>query len=94
MSLKKEETKHIAGLARIGVNEEEVEEFSKDLSAVLEWVSELEEVDVENVHPTGHITGLENVSREDKDREFENKKGIIELFPEERNGYDKVKSVL
>lgn len=89
-----EETKHIASLARIGITEEEVEKFSHDLSAVLDWVSELEEVNVDNVQPTEHITGFENVSRSDFEKDFDNKEGIVKLFPEEKNGYDKVKSVL
>ncbi len=92
--ISKEETKHIASLARIGVTDEEIEKFSEDLSAVLDWVSELKEVDVEKASPTEHITGFENVSREDQSRDFAVQKDIVKLFPEEKNGYDKVKSVL
>jgi aspartyl/glutamyl-tRNA(Asn/Gln) amidotransferase C subunit len=60
----------------------------------LDWTEKLEEADTEGVKEISHITGLKNVSREDKAREFENKDGIKKLFPEEKNGYDKVKSVL
>lgn len=92
--ISKEETKHIASLARIGITDEEVEKFSSDLSAVLDWVSELKEVNVEKTEPTEHITGFENVSRDDSEKDFVGKKDIVKLFPEEKNGYDKVKSVL
>jgi len=92
--ISKEEVKHIAGLARIGMNEKEIEKFSKDLSSILDFVEQLKEVDVNGVEPTAHITGLENKYRADKSREFENIEGIKKLFPEEKNGYDKVKSVL
>lgn len=92
--ISKEETKHIASLARIGASEEEIDKFSEDLSAVLDWVSELKEVDVEKASPTEHITGFENVSREDQARDFAAKEDIVKMFPEEKNGYDKVKSVL
>jgi aspartyl-tRNA(Asn)/glutamyl-tRNA(Gln) amidotransferase subunit C len=92
--ISKDEVKHIAGLARIGVSEEEVEKFSTDLSSILDFVEQLKEVDVSNVEPTAHITGLENRMRDDKVRDFENKEGISKLFPEEKNGYNKVKSVL
>jgi len=92
--ISKEEVKHIAGLARIGMNEKEIEKFSKDLSSILDFVEQLKEVDVAGVEPTAHITGLENKYREDKNEEFENTDGIKKLFPEEKNGYDKVKSVL
>lgn len=92
--INKEEVKHIAGLSRIGLGEKEVEKYSKDLSAVLDWIDDLKKVDIENIEPTAHITGMDSISREDKSIEFENKKGIIKMFPEEKNGYNKVKSVL
>ena len=92
--INKEETKHIAGLARIGANEKEIEKFSKDLSSILDFVEQLKEIDVSGVEPTAHITGLKNKSKKDEEKGFENISGIRELFPEEKNGYNKVKSVL
>ena len=90
----KDEVKHIASLARIGVSEKEIEKFSADLSSILDWIEQLKEVDITGVEPTAHITGLKNKFREDEAREFENKKEIVKLFPESKNGYNKVKSVL
>lgn len=92
--ISKDEVRHIASLARIGLSEEEIEKFSKDLSSILDFVEQLKEVDVTDVEPTAHITGLENKFREDKAKEFENISGIKKLFPESKNGYNKVKSVL
>jgi aspartyl-tRNA(Asn)/glutamyl-tRNA(Gln) amidotransferase subunit C len=90
----KKEVKHIAGLARIGINEEEANKYSHDLSAVLDWVDELKKVDVDGIEPTAHITGMENRAREDQEHNFENKKEIIQAFPDKKDNYDKVKSVL
>jgi aspartyl-tRNA(Asn)/glutamyl-tRNA(Gln) amidotransferase subunit C len=92
--ISKEEVKHIASLARIGLDEKEIEKFSHDLSSILDWIAQLEEVNVEDVLPTAHITGMNNNSREDRAEEFLNKEKIVDLFPESKNGYDKVKSVL
>lgn len=92
--ISKKEVKHIAELARIGVSEKDIDKFSKDLSAVLDWVKELQEVDVSKVEPIAHITGTENVMREDKAREFRDKDEIIKLFPEKKDNYGKVKSIL
>lgn len=92
--ISKDEVKHIAELARIGLDEKEIEKFSTDLSSILDFVKQLEKVDIKDVNAIGHITGMENISRKDKTREFENTKGIGKLFPEEKDGYDKVKSVL
>jgi len=92
--ISKEETKHIASLARIGMNNKEIEKISEDLSAILDWIKKLEKADITTVEPTAHITGRENITREDKIINFENSKKLIKLFPEEKNGYNKVKSVL
>jgi aspartyl-tRNA(Asn)/glutamyl-tRNA(Gln) amidotransferase subunit C len=89
-----EEVKHIAALARVGLEEKEIEKFSHDLSSILDWIAQLDEVDVAGVLPTAHITGMNNISREDRMEDFLNKEKIVELFPEGKNGYDKVKSVL
>lgn len=92
--ISKDEVKHIAGLARIGMGDEELEKYAKDLSSILDWVEQLEEVNVAGVEPTAHITGLENVAREDKARDFPDKDKIINLFPEKKDNFDKVRSVL
>ena len=92
--ISKREVKHIAGLARIGIGEKDIGKFAKDLSAVLDWVKELQGVDVAGVEPMAHITGTENVMREDKARNFGNKEKIIELFPDKKDGFGKVKSIL
>jgi len=92
--ISKDEVKHIATLARIGVSDEEVEKFSKDLSTVLDWIEQLKEVDVSGVQPAAHIVGIKNIARDDIAREFPAKGDLVKLFPEEKSGYDKVKSVL
>jgi len=92
--ISRDETKHIAGLARIGVSEKDIDKFSQDLSVILDWIKQLEEVNVEDVEPTAHISGVMNILREDNVKEFLNRDEIIKLFPEEKDGYDKVKSVL
>lgn len=92
--ISKKEVQHIAGLARIGLDEKEIEEYAEDLSSILDWIEQLKEVDISGVEPTAHITGLENVTREDIEREFSDKNKITDLFPESKDGYNKVKSIL
>ncbi len=90
----KKEVQHIAGLARIGMSEQETEKMATEMSAVLEWIDQLKEVNVDGVEPTAHITGMENRLRQDAQSDFDNQTGIVELFPERKDNYDKVKSVL
>lgn len=92
--LSKNEVKKIASLARIGLDDKEIEKYQKDLSAILNYFEKLKEINTEKVEPISHITGMENVFREDISHAFKNIEVIKELFPEEKNGFDKVKSVL
>lgn len=64
--LSKEDVRHIAKLARLGLNEEEVAKFATQLSDILSYVELLNEVDVKNVQPTSQVTGLLNIKRKDE----------------------------
>ena len=94
--LTQDEIRHIALLARIGVDDIEIESYQKDLSAVLEYFKKLEEVDTKDVQEIGHITGRNNYFRTDKCelREEENIKKIMKNVPETKDDFIKVKSVL
>lgn len=94
--LSKEEVKKVAKLARLGITEEETEKFSKELSSILDYFEKLKKVDVSNVEPTSHPNKAENVIRQDEASvcEEEVRKGIVKQFPEEKDGYIKVKQIL
>lgn len=64
--LSKGDVKHVAGLAKLKLTSAEIEKFRKQLSAVISYVEELNEVDTAKTEPTSQTTGLENISREDK----------------------------
>ena len=65
MALSEDDVRHIAELARLGLSDVEVKKFTVQLSNVLEYVEQLNEVDTSTVEPTSQVTGLTNVSRED-----------------------------
>lgn len=65
MALTKEDVLKVAQLARIELTPAEVEKFQKQLSSVLGYVEQLQQVDTSGVHATAQVTGLENVSRPD-----------------------------
>ena len=58
-------TLKIASLAKLELTEQEVEEYSKDLTNILKWMEELKEVDVSNVEPVTSVTKNELYERED-----------------------------
>jgi aspartyl-tRNA(Asn)/glutamyl-tRNA(Gln) amidotransferase subunit C len=82
--LTKNEVQHIVKLARLGLTEQEIAKYQKDLSAILDYIEKLKEVDIREVEPTSHSVLLENVKREDRAFKFNNK--LVE-------GYLKVKSI-
>ncbi len=59
------EVRHVAVLAKLGLSEEDILKFQKQLSGILDFVGQLNEVDTHNITPTSQVTGLENVFRED-----------------------------
>jgi aspartyl-tRNA(Asn)/glutamyl-tRNA(Gln) amidotransferase subunit C len=96
MELSSNEIKDIAHLGRIGVSDEEVAMYQKDLSSVLKYFEKLQEVDTENVEEIGHITGMTDVYRIDRVEEMDDagKQGIMANVRETQDGYIKVKSIL
>ena len=66
MALTKDEVRHISKLARLNLTDEEVERFTKELSSILEYVDQLQEVDTEGIIPTAQVTGLSNSFRSDE----------------------------
>jgi len=61
----KEEVEHVGWLARIEIHESEAQAYAEKLNAVLDYFSQLDEVDTENVPPTYHVADIMNVFRED-----------------------------
>ncbi len=66
MELSQKDIKHIADLARLGLSQAELELYGRQLSAVLEYISQLQAVDTSGIEPTAQVTGLENVWRADE----------------------------
>lgn len=65
-TLSRDDVLKLARLARISLSDAEVEEFSGELSAILQYVEQLSSVDVEGLKPTNQVTGLTNVMRKDE----------------------------
>lgn len=63
--INKETVLRVAHLARMGISDEEAEQYTAELGKILAFVDELQEVDTENIEGVGHITGMENAVRED-----------------------------
>ncbi|MCK4892164.1 MAG: Asp-tRNA(Asn)/Glu-tRNA(Gln) amidotransferase subunit GatC [Candidatus Pacebacteria bacterium] len=91
-----EEVEHISQMARISLTQEEKQKFSNELSGVLEYIEQLSEVDTSKIEPVSQVTGITNALRDDiaVPCDKETKKWIIDNFPQEDDGYIKVKQVM
>ena len=65
MKLTVEQVRHVATLARLSLSPEEEERYATQLSAILDAVAQLQELDVSGVEPTSHATLASSLLRED-----------------------------
>jgi aspartyl-tRNA(Asn)/glutamyl-tRNA(Gln) amidotransferase subunit C len=78
----REQVLHVARLARLKLSDEEVERMSGELSAILDHVDNINELDLEGVEPTTHVVPLENVLREDEPRPSLPRERALEQAPD------------
>lgn len=64
-SLTKSDVLHVAELAKLDLSESEIDKFLPQLSSIVDFVSQLNEVDTSGVEPTSQTSGLTDVLRED-----------------------------
>lgn len=88
------DVKKVAKLANLELKDEEIGKFEKQLSSVLDYVKKLEEVDTKDIEPTSQVTGLENVTREDKAYPSLPQEEALANVPEKENGFVKVAAIL
>jgi aspartyl-tRNA(Asn)/glutamyl-tRNA(Gln) amidotransferase subunit C len=68
MAITREEVLHVARLARLELTDDEVTRFQEQLSAILEAVSKVSELDLADVPPTSHPLDIVNIWDEDESR--------------------------
>jgi len=68
MAITRDEVLHVARLARLDLTDEEIERFTEQLSAILEAVAKVSELDLADVEPTAHPLDLVNIWAEDEPR--------------------------
>lgn len=69
MAISREQVLHVAKLARLALSEDEVERLQDELSAILDAVGKVSELDLAEVPPTSHPLALVNVVDADEPRE-------------------------
>ncbi len=93
MSLSIDEVRKVALLARLRLDEAELEQMRQQLSDILEYMQVLQQVDVTDVPVTAQVTDVVNVVRPDDVRPSLPVDELLANAPDSEDGYFKVKPV-
>jgi aspartyl-tRNA(Asn)/glutamyl-tRNA(Gln) amidotransferase subunit C len=92
----REDVLKLARLARIDLDEAEIERFTAEFAEILKYVEQLQKVDVAGLEPTSQVTGLTNVMRPDvvHDYGYKVENLLNKNVPAVENGQIKVKRMI
>jgi len=93
VTLSREEVRHVALLARLGLEPGEEEFYAEQLSAILTHIDRLREVDTGSIPPTAQVVPLENRMRDDEPRPGLTQERALADAPEARDGYFVVRAI-
>jgi aspartyl-tRNA(Asn)/glutamyl-tRNA(Gln) amidotransferase subunit C len=82
----REQVLHVARLARLQLDDEEVERMAGELSGILDHVDRIAALDLDGVEPTSHVVGLENVLRPDEPRPSWPRDEMLKAAPDPAEG--------
>jgi aspartyl-tRNA(Asn)/glutamyl-tRNA(Gln) amidotransferase subunit C len=88
----REQVLHVAKLARLRLDEAELERMAGELSGILEHVDRIAGLDLEGVEPTSHVVELENVLRPDVPRPSWPREVVLAPAPDPADGAFRVPS--
>jgi aspartyl-tRNA(Asn)/glutamyl-tRNA(Gln) amidotransferase subunit C len=94
MALDKEKVREIAFLARIKVPDEALEPLAGELSQILEWVEQLDEVDTGGVEPIYSVAQMEIYKRKDVVNDGDVRDKVLANAPDAEGGFYTVPKVV
>ncbi|MBP3965468.1 MULTISPECIES: Asp-tRNA(Asn)/Glu-tRNA(Gln) amidotransferase subunit GatC [Paenibacillus] len=94
MSITIKDVEHVANLARLELSEQEKEQFTGQLNAILKYAEKLDELQTDGVEPTSHVLPVHNVMRDDVIRESVTNETALRNAPDDEDGQFKVPAVL
>ena len=94
MSVDEATVRHIARLARIGVEEEDLPRLAGELSKIFDWVEQLSEVDTEGVEPMTGVGAMSLKRRADQVTDGGDPDGVLVNAPGAEDGFFTVPKVV
>jgi aspartyl-tRNA(Asn)/glutamyl-tRNA(Gln) amidotransferase subunit C len=90
----KKTLEHVSKLAKIGLNEQEMDEFLPQIRSILNLFDEINRADTEAIEPTFHVFGLKNVFREDEVKPSLDREDVLKNVPKKEKDYVKSPRIL
>ncbi len=90
----RQQVRKVAKLARLDLTEAEIEEFTGQLGAILEYVEKMNELDTAAVEPLAHCLPIQNVFRADEVRESLGTERTLANAPQRDGSFFKVPKIL
>ena len=90
----KEEVKKVALLARLELNDDEINNQAEQLEKILEYIKQLEKIDTDDVPCTTRAIEVVNVLRKDEKKKFNSTDELLELGPSREDKYFKVPKII
>lgn len=94
MSVDADAVRRAAKLARIGVRDDEMDALTRDLNGILDWMAQLNAVDVSGVEPMTSVTPMRLKQREDVVTAEDASDAILRASPDAREGFYVVPKVV
>lgn len=88
------EVQHIAKLAKLSFTAEELKKMARELDAIVGYVEQLKELEVDDVPPTSHVLDLSNVFREDQAEPALPVEEVLRNAPSRKQSYFSVPKVI
>ncbi len=94
MKISREDVLHITALARIGTTEEDIAQFQKQLSDIIESFDTLKQMDTEGVPPTVQVSAIYNVPQDDCVRPSLSPGKVLENAPRRKGDFFRIHAVM
>ncbi len=88
------EVNKVAQLARLELNESEINQHATQLEKILEYIKQLEKINTDNIPCTTRAIEVINVLRKDEKQDYENSEELLELAPSRENKFFKVPKII
>ena len=92
--INRDEVKKVAHLARLELNDSEVDNHAKQLEKILEYINQLEKIDTKNVPCTTRAIEVINAFRKDENKDYSNTEELLDLAPSREDKFFKVPKII